>query len=578
MTIKVGDTVEIAKGVEVFEGYTHGTMQHFDYLEKKISARKSKVVVETIIEVTRWWTLLNKDEHEEITKRSGIYSHWLFDSARGLYNDDMGPIVYTPGDRNGSRMTASAVDDWLVKDKKRVPIERQPEIDALFVEFEARVRERFGDLKFIDWSKGQKSTLLSNAVAVAPKADRAPKEATITKRRLMVPGSVWRFTEEVEINVWVSNPEIDRLIKERDSYRVNQNSQHRRGGTMVVVLGGGRQQTQGELDAMARIQKQINETPSKIKIKAAVVPAGVRVKIADKLAAGYKSYNDKETNGLLAPMIILEGKIGVTEQLLKSGNRYDNPLHYANGISLPYSQIESAIEAESIPESIVWTLRDTATGEYFGGWESETKNGYSRQTNTPKMSKTFSGAKKYKNLAAVKASIMDFTGYHDGIEIEGYVGEWVGNGSKKIDLPATWEAVAVDKTTNADKETRDVQDWFKDLMRLRDITKNVNGAVRGLYKKLEAQITDYPAFVSFEFDPSIHDIDDDKIAPSDRALINEAMEANSEEKAPSHKTPLTQAFAVKSQSDATLIVLAYQGQGSCKAYNSHDLTEIVTAK
>jgi hypothetical protein len=573
MTIQVGDTVEIPKGVEVFEGYTHGTMHHFDYLERKLSARKSKVVVETVIEVTKWWTLLNKDEHEEITKRSGIWSHWLFDSARGLYDDTMGPIVYAPGDRNGTRMTASAVDDWLVSDKRRVPIERQPEIDALFAEYEAKVRERFGDLKFIDWAGGKKSTLLANVVPATAAAPKAPKEQKITKRRLMLPGARFKFTSDVEIRIWISNPEIWRLCKKRDSYRVDRNSQRMHGSTMVVTLGGGREQTQAELDAMASIQAQINVLPSQINVLAAKVPSGCVVEITDKPVASNSYSSKKESNGLMVPMkVIADGPIKVAQQFLTP--HWDNPLSNGGNIAIPYSQIEAAIEVieGSVPENVVWALRDRASGEYFGGWESERKGSYNRQTNTPKMSATFSGSKKYKNLSALKASIMDFTGYHAGLEQEDYVEEWVGGSEKKIDLPDTWEAVAVDKTTNAEKRVEDVVEWYEGLMRLRVLTAQFGSALRGVYKKVEKK-EGYEAIVVFKL-PDDFDIDDPALLKQMK-LIEECVEASGAEKTVRNTTERTMAYAVQSQIDATMMILGYQGEGTVKAFDIANLQEIV---
>ncbi|PZR68612.1 MAG: hypothetical protein DI537_49685, partial [Stutzerimonas stutzeri] len=524
----------------------------------------------------RWWNLLDTATHNEVRERTGIHCSTLFDNARGIYPDNNGPITYGPNDRVGKRMSAAEVDRWLVERRQRVPIERQPEIDALFEELKARVVERFGDMKFIVWSNDKKSTLLANAVPATANAPKAPKEQKITKRRLMVPGARWTFTKEVEVHIWMDNPEIDRLTKERDSYRVDRNSRHMQGGSMVIVLGGGREQTQGELDAMARIQKQIDATDKQVRVLAAKIPAGCRVEVTKKPeASSHYNYDDRESNGLMVALrVIADGPIKVAGQFLK-GDRWHNPLWAANGVALPYSQIEAAmeIEADSVPEEIVWTLRDSVTGEYFGGWLFEKdRYGHNRSTDKPKLSATFSGAKKYKNLSAVKASIMDFTGYHAGIEDEGYKAEWVGNSDKKIDLPPTWEAVAVDKTTNGVKRTEDVQKWFASLMRLRVLTVQFGSAVRTLYKKIEGK-EGYEAIVVFKTPERWEDLDD-----RDKRLINEAMEACADAKPPSVKNDGAQAFAVTSQIDATLIMLAYQGTGECKAFDVANLQEIVPEK
>ncbi len=578
MNIQVGDTVEVPKGVEVLDGHTYNDFRHFTYMKAKASARASKVKVEAIVDVSpHWWNLLDTATHDEVRQRTGIHCSTLFDNARGFYPDDNGPISYGPNDRVGRRMTAAEVDRWLVERGQRVPIERQPEIDALFDELKARVVARFGDMKFVVWSGDKKSTLLANVVPAEAAAPKAPKEQKITKRRLMVPGARFRFTAEVPIRVWMENPEIARLCHERDSYRVDPHSKHMQGSTMVVVLGGGREQTQAELDAMARIQKQIDGAPRQVNVMAAKVPAGVLVEITGKPEASKSYYSDKESNGLMVPMkVIADGPIRVAERFLK-GDRWHNPIWARDGISLPYSQIEKAIEVVegSVPEVIVWALRDRETGEYFGGWETERHSYGNRQTNTPKMSATFSGSKKYKNLSAVKASIMDFTGYHSGLEQEGYVEEWVAGGEKKIDLPSTWEAVAVDKTTNNVKRSEDVVDWYAGLMRLRGLTAQFGSAVRGLYKKVEGK-EGFEAIVVFKLADDM-DEDDPAIVREFR-LIEEAVEQSGAEKTKRETTPRSMAYAVASQMDATLILLGYQGSGTAKAYDIANLQEIVPEK
>lgn len=580
MSIQVGDTVEIPKGVEVLDGHTYNDFRHFTYMKAKASARASKVKVEAIVDVSpHWWNLLDTATHDEVRKRTGIHCSTLFDNARGIFSDDNGPISYDGAqDRIGRRWSAAEVDRWLVERGQRVPIERQPEIDALFDELKARVVARFGDMKFVVWSGDKKSTLLANVVPAEAAAPKAPKEQKITKRRLMVPGARFRFTAEVPIRVWMENPEIARLIAERDKNQPDRNSHRMLGnGTVLVTLGGGVQQTAAQKAEVERIQKLINDAPRQVNVMAAKVPAGVLVEITGKPEASKSYYSDKESNGLMVPMkVIADGPIRVAERFLK-GDRWRNPIWARDGISLPYSQIEKAIEVVegSVPEVIVWALRDRETGEYFGGWETERHSYGNRQTNTPKMSATFSGSKKYKNLSAVKASIMDFTGYHSGLEQEGYVEEWVAGGEKKIDLPSTWEAVAVDKTTNNVKRSEDVVDWYAGLMRLRGLTAQFGSAVRGLYKKVEGK-EGFEAIVVFKLADDM-DEDDPAIVREVR-LIEEAVEQSGAEKTKRETTPRSMAYAVASQMDATLILLGYQGSGTAKAYDIANLQEIVPEK
>lgn len=309
-----------------------------------------------------------------------------------------------------------------------------------------------------------------------------PKAATTPLRNQMVLKSRWKITQDATLHMLVSNPEIDRLCAQRDAISRSGNSQHRQGNAIVVVLGGGVPNTPAEKATIEAIQKQINAAPRKITVDKYAITAGTVIEIAGKIAPGYKSYDQKETDGLLVPVSVVSGSITNLA-----------PSRWEGRTELPLNQIANIIEPLEIPETLVYVLRDTATGLFFGGWETETHHRYGyeskQQTNVPKMVPKFSSAKKYATNSAVKASIRDFTGYtssldHDADSAGDWYGEYSGKG-KKMDLPPMWEMVSFDKPTATEKETFDVQDWFKDLMRLRVLTKGHGSAVRAAYKKAE---------------------------------------------------------------------------------------------
>lgn len=494
--IAEGDQVRIEAGTEVFEliGYMTEAAS-----KRTTLPRATTATVKEVMTVTNWPTFA-PDEHR----------------------DAMIAIIDTIPNR---QQTAKSVLPYLLniikgeadpRYGKRVYSNHPALASALMVAQKATQDHFGGDMRFVVWGSNRNSlkavhiskvTKVASADQVATKkaVTAKVKEQTISKRRLMVIGSQWRFTKDVTIEVWIKNPEIGLLVRKRnDMYRSN-NSETRVGNTIVIGLGQGRGNTAAEKTQMDEITKQISALPPQVRVPAAKITAGTLVEVYGKIAPGYKSYDQKETNGLLVPVKVLSGSIETFP--VKDAYGDQNPLttieytgnrRITTGYELPYNQIEALVEAEKVPETIVYVLRDTKTGEFFGGWTTD-RNG--SQTNKPKMSKTFSGAKKYQTVAAVKASIRDFTGYNANLgsdaDAEGPAYYMTG-GEKKIDLPKTWEMVAIDKTTNAEKEVIDVQEWFKGLMRLRTLTAKHTSAVRSAFKKAEEAEETYEAILLFQ--------------------------------------------------------------------------------
>lgn len=544
----IGDTVMVPKGTLVLEGYGH-EFYYADQLKRTTSKQNVKVKLSNIVNASdRWYLFISKDNRERIKRECNI-GYW-----RDLF-----------------------VDRWADRPKAHTS-----EQAKLIAEIKLETDAVFENYVFVSWANDQKHCLVSKVQPAEANKTAEPKEAKIDKRRQMVPDSEWIFTKDCLLEMWMDNPKIRELCDKRDAIRTDPNSQHSHGGTITIVLGGGRKNTPAEEEQMAAIQKEIDDTPRQVKVKVCTIFKGAKFKIVGKQQAAYSSYGNKETNGLTFPCQMIENDAEYYLDMSNARWLSGNPLfeHHTSDwaariIGLPYKMIEAFVEPTLVPETIVYVLRDSVTKEYFGGWQSERTNyGSNRQTDEPKMSTTFSGSKKYKNLAAVKASIMDFTGYHNGMELETYSGEWVGQGDKKIDLPPNWEAVAIDKTTNTDKEIHDVQDWYKNLMRLRDITKNVGPAVRGLFKKIEEKAEEYPCIVYFDFNGNDNVDTYDGLSDNEKKKVKDAM-VNIDSKAPSNKTPLGHAYALKNDGDATLVYLAYQGIAKVKVYKTTTLEEMV---
>jgi len=323
--------------------------------------------------------------------------------------------------------------------------------------------------------------------APAPKPIVAKVEPALTKRKQMVIGSKWKFTEDLIIKAWVSNPEINRLVAERDRVSVSPNIQTRQGGTVYITRNPA--YTAASEIPVKAIQEKINKVlkdAPQVEIDFYKIKAGTEIEIVGKLTASgdYNYGGKKQSNGLVVPANVIPGT-GRIEHFSK-----DKLVYVRAEVTLPYKQIENFVEATDIPEVLTYIIRDTKTGAYFGGWETEDNGRYNRSTDTPKYSTTISGAKKYTNVSAVKASIRDMTGYNSGIENnENEEAYYVfAGGEKKIDLPEGWEIAVVNKATREIKgDPIDLQNWYKGLMRLRDLTVKYGSAVRAVFKKAESK-------------------------------------------------------------------------------------------
>jgi hypothetical protein len=470
-SIEVGDQVRVSKGARVFD-IRHRSYADGSYADSSSeTARAVTATVTDIIESPRnWVTFLPQSE---IDKIEGLMA-----------------LVWGGSQIGGVRYLLT----WMSGDIPKGNAVAFPKLAQALLDAQEQYRAIYGkNPRFVVWGKREaRAALVEDCTKVDAKAAKkaAPKETKITKRRLMVKNSKWRFTKDVEVSRWIDNPEIDKLCAQRNAIRQSDHSHRLVGRTMVVTLGGNHT-TPVQNKQVETIQRQIDELlrdePS-VLIKAGTIPAGVEFTVTGKLSPEYgSSRRRKSTNGLMVPVEVTKGILDAPPRAFKH--------EWGKGMVFPYSQIEAAVEPLEVPETIVYVLRDSETREFFGGWKLDAK-GY--QTEEPKMSKTFSGAKKYKTSAAVKASIRDFTGYNFDINDDGEYGPEWASGAKKIDLPETWEIVAIDKTTNTEKTTIEVQDWFKGLMRLRVLTQKHGSAVRAAYKKAEESADDYEAILLFQ--------------------------------------------------------------------------------
>lgn len=263
------------------------------------------------------------------------------------------------------------------------------------------------------------------------------------------------------------------------------------------------------------------------------IPAGTTFTVIGKFSSGspvasFKNSDKSITDGVMArvifddPSIITTGDRYTFQRLhghgkpiglapWMSGPQFvGSQLTYEiNGHELPYGQINSAISPLDIPYTPVFVLRDSATGELFGGWKEEkytqnygnghVYNGKRSDVGNPKMVTKLSSAKKYATSSAAKASIREFTGYNEGLEEGDEGGDYfIMGGKKAMDLPPTWEMVEFNKVTGEETRVIEVQNWLKSLNRLRVLTTTHGSAARAAYKKAEAHAEDFPVIVIFQ--------------------------------------------------------------------------------
>lgn len=493
MTIESGDTIKIPSGTTVYD--YRGSRLHTDM---EVIARAKRVGVKGRVDLrSNWYPLMPMGAREEfhiglklITGDSleGCLPHlfvWMREISAGFGNPRT---------------------DILLKHREEI----KPIFDKAHAATIAALNDDFTFLEF--GGRNDRHVVRAADVeaveAPAPKPVEVKKEPKITKRKQMVIGSKWRFSQDITIKAWIENPRIWELVAKRVSISRSPNRTVMQGNTMVVVMGGGTPNTPSEEAQIATIQKEINRLTSKekqIQIDLYDIKANTLVEVVDKLKASDSGYgSNKETNGLLVPVDVLDGEI---KSLVTGKTKLG---YHRGGYGLPYKLIEDFVEAEEIPEVLEYIIRDAPTGTYFAGWETEDNGNYNRITDEPKFSSTISGAKKYKTSSAVKASIRDMTGYNSGLDdndMEG-AGYIFDGGKKKIDLPEGWEMIAFDKATREIKgDPIDLQNWYAGLMRFRVLTQKYGSAVRAVYKKAEGKgkeaILAFKSEESFEEDETI---------------------------------------------------------------------------
>lgn len=265
-----------------------------------------------------------------------------------------------------------------------------------------------GDLRFVSW--GSRMAHVSHVRIVDAKPGR---ERSVTLRTLMTPGSVWRTTRDVRLTGAVST--VDLL---RKGFARLPSVETLDGGMTRIVLTD--------------------------------LPAGTEfaVRTDRKLKALGRG------NGLAAP--ITASVDDFDWYVREPDSFFQNPLSW-NGLHLPLNQIEGAVEQMSGGDSRVFVLRDSETGLFFGGFTHD----WAERTEHLRMVDTFASARKYASPANARASILAWTGaVPTERDPDSDRPEWVG-WDAKMELPATWVLLEVDRITLEERPSDDIQSWYR---------------------------------------------------------------------------------------------------------------------
>lgn len=331
-------------------------------------------------------------------------------------------INYHLGDR---WMRAGITRHWPVREGF---VSSHPEVVAEKARIDAMLGQ---DYQFVVW--GERYAHVSSVqLTEAPKG----KEAKVTKRTIMVKGSQWRFNRDVTIT-GMAHPERDhRLSKELKAwleagkpYDYNDPFRYCREVPIFTIKKGTEFTITGDKMASSSRQK-----PTMI----------IRTNLQDDQLEFHIKYlrSDGSTGGRGMP-----------------GWQYwgENPW-WVGEHGLPFSQVEDAIDVIEVPETLIYLLKDTATGKYFAGFHDD----YSDWHNPVfafKMSDTVKSAKKFTNPSNAQSSIKSWTGH---LEKLGVQSDTVST-TKKAELPDTWVMVPVNKITLEEGNEIDIQSWYRSL-------------------------------------------------------------------------------------------------------------------
>lgn len=343
-----------------------------------------------------------------------------------------------------------------------------PEASATYDRFYQSIREEIEALHpqmpvaLYKW--GAESNLVAHESVVKidpPESKSAGKP--LKKYQQMIAKSVWRCTQDIMVTVRVRNPAhiaaVERL------YNALMQARNKIVGSPNYNIEHNKLFRQYDID-----QKNITE-PHDIDMLWCTIKAGTELTCTGKRTS-YAKINGTSYVGksMLHPF---KAASGIT---LADGRQ-------ATALLLPYDQIEPFFEALDVPQEKLMALRDSETGKFFKEAALSWHNG--EATGGLSMVDRVQDARKYDDLSKVKVSVLDWSGYYEGLDENEGRPDWMGAGNKVADLPPTFEVVVYDKRTKEVLETIDIQAWYAKVWKLRVLTVNHGSIVRKVFASIE---------------------------------------------------------------------------------------------
>ena len=436
----------------------------------------------------------------------------------------------------------------------------------------ARSKLKGGAQKIIHWSNDRKGALDIFVEKVEAPAARKKAEVKINKRQQMVNKSRWRFTQDHDVTYVVPNPAVRAGEQAWEKANPRPGYSHSMDDDVAwrERLFAERKRLEDELG------KMITTVHRKVK-------AGEVFTVDGK----FQTYN---------PYGYGAEDVGSIARVLFDGD--------SKNTWLPYKQVDSIIEAESIPTVDVYVLRNKATGEFYKSSEYNEEATKAAQEEAkangaklygiwhecavydPVTVEGFMKAKHFDGLGRAKTQILMMTGYYNNLPgADESLPEWAGGAGFKMDT-AEWELVHFDKLARREVEVvQDFAEWYKRAWELRELTVRYGSSVRTAYKALEkANLLDSQKGMVVFTETDEEKLDNagiygDKTAISDeeKALIDVAIASTKMKKGTFKKAVDLKSVAVSfpNKGAAMMFKLAYNGKLKTTILDLETLTETV---
>lgn len=355
-----------------------------------------------------------------------------------------------------------------------------------------------GSTHLIYWTNDRKSALNNDVKVVPAPPPRKVPEPKVNLRQQMVDKSQWKVTRDQDLYVDITNPQLEAdlqvwLKANPEPIRPPHTTvMTARGPAILMTRDDAWDKAHGawwkaRRDEIVRIADLY---PATVPDLMGSVKAGQIFTIKGKFGT-HMSYKGSYLAGSFAPLLF-EGATKPT--------------------FVPYATIKDVIEPLSIPTVDIYVLRDKDTGLFMHSyphgnsvyeWDRDDKGEiithpihghrmggsyvYKGMANSPEMVDKFMKAKHFDSMGRLKTSILQATGYYDGLNTDaldssrGYDTSY----EKQMDLPENWEVVKFDKLARKEMEVLDIQEWYKRAYELRELTLRFGSSVRGVYKDLE---------------------------------------------------------------------------------------------